>query len=66
MTQEEHQAKFKAFVEDLAQVLRKHKASVWYTNDDNGIHVETADMFHSERLGFIEGGTSKEIEGILK
>lgn len=66
MTQEEHAAKLKAFVEDLAPVLKKHKASLWYTINEDGLYVETADMFRSENLGYISNGTSPQIERILK
>jgi hypothetical protein len=46
------------FLLELSSVLTKYKATIFYTNDDDGIHIET----HGEEVfkGFLDGQNAGE------
>ena len=55
-----------AFIRDLAPVLEKHKAGLFYTTDDNGIHVSLGDNYRTAaNIGWPANGRSPEIDRIL-
>lgn len=56
-----------AFIRDLAPVLEKHRASIYSTMDNDGIHVgvEGSSEFESVFLGFISDGTSDVLNQLL-
>jgi hypothetical protein len=53
------------FIRDLAPVLGKHRASLYYTTADNGVHVSLDGSFRGVCLGFVMDGKSPEIERLL-
>lgn len=55
-----------AFIQELSAVLKKHKAGLLYTTDDDGIHVTIGDSYATtENIGWPTNGESKEIDDIL-
>ncbi len=54
------------FLLDLASLLEKNKAAIFYTNDDDGIHIESDgdELF----VGFLSAdGTGKELyQNVIK
>lgn len=54
-----------AFIRDLAPVLQKHRASIYYTMDDDGINVAVEGSSESICLGFISDGTSDVLNQLL-
>lgn len=55
-----------AFIRDLAPVLEKHKAGLFYTNSDDGIHVSLGDSYETVvNIGWPTNGKSKEIDLLL-
>lgn len=54
------------FLLELSSVLTKHKATIFYTNDDDGIHIET----HGKEVfvGWLNGDHAGEAlyQGVIK
>jgi hypothetical protein len=57
-----------AFLKDLADVLKKHKGGLSYTNNDDGIHVMINDDWSKASrvcIGWPANGNVSDIEDIL-
>lgn len=60
------QQRLKSFIGDLASVLKKHRAGLSYTTDDDGLHVSfDGDIKSVGAIGIPSDGTSPEIERFL-
>lgn len=57
--------KLQSCIRELALTLKKYKASLYYTTDDDGVYLSINGSSEEANLGFIDRGTSKEIEDIL-
>lgn len=57
--------KLQNFIRDLVPVLEKHRATIYYTMEDDGIHVAVEGSCESVFLGFISDGTSDELNQLL-
>lgn len=50
----------KEFLTELATLLEKYKATIFYTNDDNGIHIEIDDE-KEIFVGFLHGDDAAQL-----
>jgi hypothetical protein len=54
-----------AFLKELADLLEKHKAELFYTNDDDGIHALIGDYRSATCIGFNINGDVDNIRTLI-
>lgn len=55
-----------AFLKDLADVLEKHRGGLFYTTNDDGVHVSINDFEDSACIGLTCCGNVSHIRDMIK